>query len=370
MVVEGESTPGIATTSEVTLEELQLAARNHGMPLEGLRYDVTPVGMHYLLTHFDIPETDGAAWQLDVGGLVERPLSLGMDDLRARPAVTTAVTMECAGNGRARLEPRPLSQPWLSEAVGTAEWTGTPLRPILEEAGLEDDVADLVFTGADHGIQGDVEQDYERSLSVADATRDEVLLAYAINGSPLPPQHGYPLRLVVPGWYGMASVKWLRRITAIDRPFDGFQMGAYRMRQEADDEGVAVTRMLPRALIDPARVPRLLRAHPHAGPRTGPPRGEGVVGARPDPPGGREHRRRRHMARGHARGIPRAVRVDRVDDRVERPGRGAPAHGAGYGRGGGRPTPRAAMELPRFVEQPGATRDRDCPGAAGSMTLN
>jgi DMSO/TMAO reductase YedYZ molybdopterin-dependent catalytic subunit len=255
MVLEEEATPGIATTSEITLEELQLAARNHGMPLEGLRYPVTPVGMHYLLIHFDIPETDALAWQLDVGGLVERPLSQGMDDLRARPAVTMAVTMECAGNGRARLSPRPLSQPWLNEAVGTAEWTGTPLRPILEEAGLHDDVVDLVFTGADHGIQGGVEQDYERSLSVADATHDEVLLAYEINGAPLPPQHGFPLRLVVPGWYGMTSVKWLRRITAIDRPFDGFQMDAYRLRQEAGGEGVPVTRMLPRALMVPPGFP-------------------------------------------------------------------------------------------------------------------
>ncbi|HTE69313.1 MAG TPA: molybdopterin-dependent oxidoreductase [Actinomycetes bacterium] len=118
------------------MEELQLAARNHGMPLEALRYDVTPVGLHYLLIHFDIPEADERTWRLEVGGQVRAPRTLTMEELRRRPAVTVPVTMECAGNGRARLDPRPVSQPWLEEAVGTAEWTGTPLRPLLEEAGI------------------------------------------------------------------------------------------------------------------------------------------------------------------------------------------------------------------------------------------
>jgi len=239
----------------ITYEELQLAARNHGMPLEGLRYDLTPLGMHYLLIHFDIPPADDTTWTVDIGGRVRKPMSLSMRDIRSRPAVTQAVTMECAGNGRARLHPRPLSQPWLSEAVGTAAWTGTPLRPLLDEAGLEDDAVELIFEGADHGTQDEVEQDYERSLSIADARRDEVLLAYEIDGRPLPPQHGFPLRLLVPGWYGMTSVKWLRRITAVAEPFDGYQMWAYRLRDRKDDDGVTVTRMLPRALMIPPGFP-------------------------------------------------------------------------------------------------------------------
>ena len=250
-----EPQPAIAATDEITPEELGLAARNHGMPLEGLRYDVTPIGMHYLLTHFDIPEADGSRWTVGVMGRVRNPLELSMDDLRGRPAVTVAVTMECAGNGRALLHPRPLSQPWLSEAIGTAEWTGTPLAPILEQAGLADEVVELVFTGADHGIQGEVEQDYERSLTVAEAMREDVLLAYSINGQPLPPQHGFPIRLLVPGWYGMTSVKWLRRVTAVGEPFEGFQMDAYRVRQQPDDPGVPVTRMLPRSLMIPPGYP-------------------------------------------------------------------------------------------------------------------
>ncbi len=117
-------------------EELQLAARNRGMPLEGLRYPITPTGMHYLLVHFDIPEVDANAWRLNVGGLVSSPMALTIDDIRRRPAITITVTMECVGNGRALLSPRPISQPWLVEAVGTAEWTGTPLRGVLEETGI------------------------------------------------------------------------------------------------------------------------------------------------------------------------------------------------------------------------------------------
>ena len=138
--------------------------------------------------------------------------------------------MECAGNGRALLEPRAPSQPWLAEAVGTAEWTGTPLAPLLEEAGVRADAVEVVFTGLDRGIQGDVEHDYARSLPLDEALRDDMLLAYEVNGQPLPPQHGYPLRLVVPGWYGMTHVKWLRSIDVVGEPFLGWQQElAYRI---------------------------------------------------------------------------------------------------------------------------------------------
>jgi sulfane dehydrogenase subunit SoxC len=250
-----EPKAGIATSNEISQEELQLAARNHGMPLEGLRYDITPVGMHYLLTHFDIPEADAANWKVRVEGLVRSPLTLSMDDIMSRAAVTLPVTMECAGNGRARLHPRPLSQPWLQEAVSTAEWTGTPLAQILRDAGVDTTAREIVFTGADHGTQGGTEQDYRRSLPMGEAMRDDVLLAYSINGIPLPPQHGAPVRLLVPGWYGMTSVKWLLGISAVAEPFEGFQMDAYRLRAEPDDAGVPVTRMRPRALMIPPGFP-------------------------------------------------------------------------------------------------------------------
>ncbi|MEU3252266.1 sulfite oxidase [Streptomyces sp. NPDC006997] len=242
-------------------DELALAARNHGLPLEALRYDVTPPGLHYVLTHYDIPhvrDADADDWHLTVDGRVRRALSLSPERLRAFPAVTTRVTMECAGNGRALLTPRPVSQPWLVEAVGTAEWTGVPLRLLLEEAGVAPDAVDVVFTGADHGVERGVEQDYQRALPLDAATGDdpEVLVAYAMNGAPLPPQHGRPLRLVTPGWYGMAHVKWLRAITVVDEPFTGFQQSvAYRLRQTPRDPGEPVTRIAPRALVVPPGFP-------------------------------------------------------------------------------------------------------------------
>ena len=242
-------------SEDVSLAELQLAARNHGLPLEALRYDVTPAGLHYLLVHYDIPLIDAADWRLRVGGHVERELSLDLDALRALPRRTVRVTMECAGNGRARLHPRPVSQPWLSEAVGTAEWTGTPLAGVLDLAGVLPGAVDVSFTGADHGIERGVEQDYVRGLGVADAVADEVLLVDEMNGGPLPPQHGAPLRLVVPGWYGMAQVKWLQEVTVLDRSFEGFQNEtAYRLKT-GDEPGDPVTRIRPRALMVPPGFP-------------------------------------------------------------------------------------------------------------------
>jgi DMSO/TMAO reductase YedYZ molybdopterin-dependent catalytic subunit len=240
----------------ISMEELALAARNHGMPLEALRYDITPLGLHYLLIHFDIPDADETTWRLEVGGRVGRPLSLTMEELRRRSQVTAPVTLECAGNGRARMVPRPVSQPWLEEAVGTAEWTGTPLPPLLEEAGVGPGAVEVVFTGADRGVQAGLEHDYERSLTLDEAMREEVLLAWGVNGRPLPPQHGYPLRLVVPGWYGMTSVKWLRRITVVDEPFDGYQQtGTYRLHTSEEDPGTPVTRIQPRSLLLPPGIP-------------------------------------------------------------------------------------------------------------------
>jgi DMSO/TMAO reductase YedYZ molybdopterin-dependent catalytic subunit len=257
VTLEDVSRPGrLAAPGEaIGADELALAARNHAMPLEALRYDITPAGLHYLLIHYDIPAIDPDGWRLRLGGLVDRPHDLDLAALRALPARTVRVTMECAGNGRARLEPRPVSQPWLVEAVGTAEWTGAPLPAVLAAAGVDPSAVEVVFTGADHGVERGVEQDYQRALPLAAALDDDVLVAYEMNGSPLPPQHGYPVRLVVPGWYGMAHVKWLVGIDAVDRTFDGFQHWAYRTREHADDPGVPVTRIAPRALILPPGFP-------------------------------------------------------------------------------------------------------------------
>jgi len=247
---------GLEPTDRYYAEEVELAMRNRGLPLEALRYPLTPNGLHYLLVHYDIPAVDTAIWRLWLGGLVERPLSLSLDDLRDRPAQTLAVTMECAGNGRGLMAPRRISHPWMGEAIGTAEWTGTPLHGLLAEAGLRPEAVEIVFTGLDRGIEAHQVQTYQRSLSLADASQPEVLLAYAMNGEPLPPQHGVPLRLVVPGWYGMTSVKWLDQIEAVAEPFQGFQMSrAYRYAQGPDWVGEPVNWIRVRALMAPPGIP-------------------------------------------------------------------------------------------------------------------
>ena len=161
------------------------------------------------------------------------------------------VMMECAGSGRARLVPRPVSAPWHEEAIGCAEWTGTPLRGIVEEAGLLDDAVELLFTGYDRGVDQDVEQDYQRSLPVEAAMREEVLLAYAMNGQPLPAPHGFPLRLR-PGLVrdGVGEV------VAVDHGDRGAVRGrstdaAVPLSPLEDDPGTPVTRKKPRALMAP-----------------------------------------------------------------------------------------------------------------------
>jgi DMSO/TMAO reductase YedYZ molybdopterin-dependent catalytic subunit len=258
----GAAHPLGPTDGPLLPEELQLAFRNRGMPLEAMRYALTPTGLHYLVAHWDIPQVDAVTWRLSIGGRVRRPMELTIDELRTRPRRTIPVTLECAGNGRGWLSPRPVSLPWLGEAIGTAEWTGTPLRAVLEEAGLLPEAIEVVFSGADCGIQGEEEQAYARSLTVAEALRPEVLLAYGMNGHPLEPQHGFPVRLIVPGWYGMTSVKWLTSIEVVTEPFDGFQQAvAYRYQQDADDPGKPVARMRVRALMIPPGLPDFFSRH-------------------------------------------------------------------------------------------------------------
>ncbi len=240
---------------DISVDELRLASRNHAIPLEALRYDLTPPGLHYVLTHYDIPYVDAADWSLGIDGLVDRPRSWDLAALQELPRHTVTVTMECAGNGRAVLEPRPVSQPWLNGAVGTAAWTGVRLADLLDAAGVAPSAVDVVFTGLDHGVERGVEQDYRRGLPLAEATVPDVLVAYEMNGDPLPVQHGFPARVVVPGWYGMGNVKWLRRITVVDETFEGFQNLAYRLRQEAEEPGDPVTRIEPRALLAPPGFP-------------------------------------------------------------------------------------------------------------------
>jgi sulfane dehydrogenase subunit SoxC len=246
--------PGGMTTDGITFDELGLAARNHGFPLEALQWDLTPVGLHYLLIHYDIPAVDPLTWRLEVDGAVDRPISIDLGTLYEGPLQTRTLTMECAGNGRALLEPRPISQPWLLHAVGNAAWTGVPLSWLLEKAGVQSTAKEVLFTGLDRGIDGGIEQNYQRSLPLDEI--EDVIVAIEMNGQPLTPQHGAPARLLVPGWYGMTHVKWLSKITLVTEPFDGFQQTqAYQFRQNDGEAGRPVTRMLPRSLLQPPGIP-------------------------------------------------------------------------------------------------------------------
>lgn len=183
---------------------------------------MVPNAHFYVRNHFQIPNLDPALFRLEVGGLVERKHSLSLDDLRNLPTQTLTVTLECAGNGRALFEPSIEGEKWNLGAVSTAEWTGVPLMEVLERAGAQPSAREVLFRGADGGTVpgGSGPVRFERSLRLDQCHDTNLLLAYAMNGEPLPVQHGYP-GLVVPDWYGVASVKWLTDIELLDRPFHG-----------------------------------------------------------------------------------------------------------------------------------------------------
>jgi DMSO/TMAO reductase YedYZ molybdopterin-dependent catalytic subunit len=215
---------------------------------------VMPNAHFYVRNHFQIPALDPATWRLSVGGLVDRPLSLSLRDLTNMRSHTLVVTLECAGNARAFLEPPAEGEQWGLGAVSTAEWTGVPLVEVLDRAGVRSSAREVVFRGADHGtLPGKAEAiSFERSLTLDDARDSEALLAYAMNGEPLPIQHGYPMRLIVPGWYAVTSVKWLTHIEAVEGTFRGhYQTGSY-FYESGGDGAVArdpVTLQRVRALI-------------------------------------------------------------------------------------------------------------------------
>ena len=215
---------------------------------------VVPNARFYMRNNFAIPHLDAADFRLTVGGLAERPQRLTVRDLQNMRSKTLAVTLECAGNGRGLFDRPSEGEQWGLGAVSTAEWTGVPLVEILDRAGVRPEVKDVLFRGADAGpVEGRAEPvRFERSLGIDDARGGDVLLAYAMNGEPLPVEHGYPLRLIVPRWYAVASVKWLTGIEFIDRTFSGqYQGDKYRYEWQRDGGVVSepVTLQRVRAVI-------------------------------------------------------------------------------------------------------------------------
>jgi DMSO/TMAO reductase YedYZ molybdopterin-dependent catalytic subunit len=200
---------------------------NLEMPFDQLDSYLTPTELFYIRSHFPAPSIDVASYQLRIDGAVRSPLAMSYKELREMPSETRIATLECAGNGRVFLVPQVRGAQWELGAVGNAEWTGVPLRALLERAGLDDDVCEVVFEGADRGIPTEepkppVPISYARSVPRTKAVQPEVLIAYQMNGRDLSRDHGYPVRAIVPGHYGMASVKWLTRIQVVREPFQGY----------------------------------------------------------------------------------------------------------------------------------------------------
>jgi DMSO/TMAO reductase YedYZ molybdopterin-dependent catalytic subunit len=200
---------------------------NLEFPFSSLDSWLVPNGRFYVRNHFAAPRIDTKSWRLKVEGAVERPLALSIEDIRKMRSVTRPLTLECAGNGRVYLVPKVRGVQWQLGAVGNADWTGIPLVEILSLAGVKASAVEIILEGADRGTIIDDPKSpgpiaFARSLPIEKAKKPEVLLAYEMNGSPLPVDHGAPLRAAVGGWYGMASVKWLTRIVAVERPFTGF----------------------------------------------------------------------------------------------------------------------------------------------------
>ena len=243
-------------SGDFSVEEVTLANRNPGIALEMLARDITPDGMHYQLNHFDIPLIEGETWKLEITGLVEKPLSLNLKELKQFHRHELNVTMECAGNGRAHFPKRKQSMPWFSEAVGTAKWSGVRLKDLLTKTELKPSVSEVVFTGADRGLDHGIDHHYARSLKLEQALHPDMLLAYEMNGQPLPFQHGFPLRLIVPGWFGVASVKWLKNLELIDHAFEGYQQAVnYHYRKNPQDPGIPVDSIKIKSLMIPPGIP-------------------------------------------------------------------------------------------------------------------
>ncbi|MGI4875493.1 MAG: sulfite oxidase [Janthinobacterium lividum] len=201
--------------------------QNLELPFATLEERVVPTNRFFVRSHFRVPMLEAATWQLRIEGEVQQALTIGYDELRRLPAKTVMATLECAGNGRARLAPRVKGLLWEQGAVGNATWTGVPLSALLERAGMKASALEIIFEGADRGEVNDEPKSpgpiqFARSLPLAKARQPEVLVAYLMNGQPLAPEHGFPARLVVPGWYGMASIKWLSKISVSAVPYQGY----------------------------------------------------------------------------------------------------------------------------------------------------
>ncbi|WP_439559236.1 sulfite oxidase [Dyadobacter sp.] len=230
---------------------------NLEFPFATLKGRITPNARFFVRSHFPFPKLDSNVWKLSITGDVKRTITITYDELRKMPSKTVMATLECAGNGRAKLAPKVKGLLWEQGAVGNAEWTGVPLSALLEKAGLNSDVLEIILEGADKGEiteepRSPGEIHFARSISLKKALEANVLIAYQMNGKDLPIAHGYPVRAIIPGWYGMASIKWLTNIIATSKPFEGYWQTieyAYWKRQANQPTLTAVTAVEAKAEI-------------------------------------------------------------------------------------------------------------------------
>jgi DMSO/TMAO reductase YedYZ molybdopterin-dependent catalytic subunit len=238
-----------STTNLVVVQERPFNAE---APISSLSAGITPTPNFYVRSNFDVPAIDASSWKLTVGGAVSSSASYGMDALRRMPSADTTCTVECAGNARTTMVPLPSGTPWGLGAISTGNFRGVPLRVLLEAAGVAEDAVEVLFRGSDGGeISPGRTISFERSLPLSEAMRDDVIVAYEMNGEALTAPHGHPARLVVPGYYGVAWVKWLNAIEVLREPFQGhFQVERYVYRNDPDmPQDEPVRRMRVRALI-------------------------------------------------------------------------------------------------------------------------
>src|ERR1700742_1266869 len=205
----------------------QKEPKNLESPFDQIDSYLTPAELFYIRSHFPIPALDRASYRLRIDGAVRRPFTLSYDELCGMRSETRVAILECAGNGRVFLVPQVRGAQWELGAVSNAEWTGVPLGALLERAELAEDACEIVFEGADHGTPAEEPVpphpiSFTWSLPRTKAIGQDVLIAYRMNGRDLPRDHGYPVRAIVPGHYGMASVKWLTHIHAAQEPFRGY----------------------------------------------------------------------------------------------------------------------------------------------------
>ena len=325
--------------------------------ITSLNAPITPTERFYVRNHFSaVPQIDAAEWRLKVGGLVGQPLELSLEELLGLPSRESVVTLECAGNSRSYLTPAAEGIGFSHGAVSTARWKGVPLAVVLERAGADRDALEVVFHGADTGEEEEdgvvysTELPYARSLPLATAMRPEILLAYEMNGEPLTTDHGFPLRLLVPRWYGMASVKWLTSIEVVNKPFDGFfQKRRYVFIDEGVEDDPArkpVTTLKVKSIITAPRHGEVIQPGGYVI------RGFAWSGVGEVDEGGGHHRRWEKLVGSQAPGIFRSQRLASVGVPVDGKGAGAlHIHGPRHRLGGQRAAQARSVELPGIRQQ-------------------